>query len=80
MIEREFKKYLTSVYPMGVPPQQEAEVRQAFFAGAAVAMCEIGVAADAGDRNGVRVLKELDRELAEYVALRAAQLKNPARS
>lgn len=79
MIERQFRQYMAKVYPQGVPPQQEAEIRQAFFAGASEVLLEVSAAADAGLGKGVRMLKELDRELIAYVAHRAAELKNPSR-
>jgi hypothetical protein len=75
LTDKSWVLYRTLVYPQGIPPTQEAECRQAFFAGALSTfnlMQQISLAPEAA---AVACVEQLHQELLAARAKRLQELK-----
>lgn len=75
LMEEIFGTYFDACYShTTVPPQQKAEIRQAFYSGALAVITEITVQLQHNESLGDKLLKQIIGELEEYGQQRTAEL------
>lgn len=75
-IEDQWIEYRSKCYPTGLPPQQEVELRQAFYVGVIVAVGMMHDIAKEPENVAVKRLDTLCVEIAGHIDTRLWQIKS----